>query len=232
MGEDVRAEDTPMGVLRRWLSPLAGRSVLDIGCGGGAIARQLAAEGAQVTGVDPGPEALATARAAVPQARFEAAGGEALPFEAASFDAAIFVNSLHHVPVPLMRAALTEALRVSRGPVIVIEPSAQGPFFEAMRPVEDETEIRAAALAALDTAQQDCTLRVVEEMTFDDVRRFPDVDAFLAKVVAVDPSRADAARAAAPQVADLMARWGTPEDGQIRLVQPHVALRLARAAGL
>ena len=232
MGEDHRAEDTPIGVLRRWLSPLAGRTVLDIGCGGGTLARQLVAEGAQVTGVDPGLEALATARAAVPQARFEAAGGEALPFETAAFDAAIFVNSLHHVPVQLMRAALAEALRVARGPVVVIEPLAEGPFFEAMRPVEDETEIRAAALAALETAQQDGTLRVVERLVFSDVRRFADVDAFLAKVVAVDPSRAPAARAAAPQVADLMARWGTPENGQIRLVQPHVALRLARAPDL
>ena len=43
--------------------PLAGLSVLDIGCGGGLVAEPLARMGADVTGLDPAPESIAVARA-------------------------------------------------------------------------------------------------------------------------------------------------------------------------
>jgi SAM-dependent methyltransferase len=225
---EARPTATALEMMRRWLGPLAGRFILDIGCGGGAIARQLAADGARVSGVDPAPQAVAAARAAVPDGHFEAAGGEALPFPDATFDAAVCVNAFHHVPPHLMGAALREALRVSRGPVLIIEPLAEGPFFEAMRPVEDETAIRAAALAAIAAAVQAGEVRIAASLTYDDVRRFDDVAAFLAKLVSVDPARAEAARAAAPEVAALVARWGTPEGGQVRLDQPHTTLLLER----
>jgi 2-polyprenyl-6-hydroxyphenyl methylase / 3-demethylubiquinone-9 3-methyltransferase len=43
--------------------PLAGLRVLDIGCGGGLVAEPLTRLGAQVTGIDPGSDTIATARA-------------------------------------------------------------------------------------------------------------------------------------------------------------------------
>jgi 2-polyprenyl-6-hydroxyphenyl methylase / 3-demethylubiquinone-9 3-methyltransferase len=41
---------------------LAGRAVLDVGCGGGLLAEAMARQGALVTGIDMAPEALAAAR--------------------------------------------------------------------------------------------------------------------------------------------------------------------------
>jgi 2-polyprenyl-3-methyl-5-hydroxy-6-metoxy-1,4-benzoquinol methylase len=41
--------------LLRVSGPLAGQRVLDVGCGNGSLARQLARLGAQVTGVDASP---------------------------------------------------------------------------------------------------------------------------------------------------------------------------------
>ncbi len=41
---------------------LAGKSVLDVGCGGGILAESMAARGAQVTGIDLGEKALSVAR--------------------------------------------------------------------------------------------------------------------------------------------------------------------------
>ena len=44
-------------------APLAGLSVLDVGCGGGILAEALARLGARVTGADASAESIAVARA-------------------------------------------------------------------------------------------------------------------------------------------------------------------------
>ena len=43
-------------------SPVAGKKVLDVGCGGGLLCEALAARGAQMTGIDMGKKALAVAK--------------------------------------------------------------------------------------------------------------------------------------------------------------------------
>lgn len=210
------------------LGPLGGRSVLDVGCGGGALARALLARGARVTGIDPEEGALATARARAPEARFEQAGAEALPFPDDAFDGVVMLNSLHHVPPDLMRAALREAARVSRGDVLVIEPLAQGPFFRAMRPVEDETVIRLAAQQAIAGAVAEGDLMRKAGGDYEDVRRFADADAFLAMVVAVDPRRAVIAERVRDEVTALVAEVGIRAGTAIMLPQPHRFDLLAR----
>lgn len=224
-----RPQGTALEVIEDWLGPLAGTSILDIGCGHGALARALTARGARVHGIDPGAEAIAAARAAVPEASFTEAGAEALPFADASFDAAIFLNSLHHVPGELMAAALGAALRVSRGPVLVVEPLAEGSYFEVLRPVEDETAIRALAQEALSACLARDAARLVRRLDYDDVRHVAGVDGFLARAVAVDPARRDAAERHRAAVEAQLARWGVAEAEGIRLAQPHRALLLARA---
>ncbi len=52
-------------------------------------------------------------------------------------------------------------------------------------------------------------LRVGE---YDEMRRFTDVEAFLAKVVAADPSRAETAVRERDKVAALMSLHGIPSD--------------------
>lgn len=221
-----RPAGSALALIDDWLGPLAGRLFLDVGCGRGALAKALTARGAQVVGIDPAVEAIEAARAAVPEARFDAGGAEALPYPAGHFDAVLLLNSFHHVPQHLMAAALAGTLRVSRGPLLVIEPLAEGPFFEAMRPVEDETVIRHAAQAAIADCVAQGRAIIARDHVFDDVRRFSGVDAFLDKIVAVDPARAEAAQRLRGEVAALMARWGTPEDGGVRLDQPHRAVLL------
>lgn len=44
-------------------SPVAGKKVCDIGCGGGILTESLARAGAEVTGIDANPEVIAVARA-------------------------------------------------------------------------------------------------------------------------------------------------------------------------
>jgi SAM-dependent methyltransferase len=89
--------------------------VLEVGCGTGAITRQLAKrpEVKEVLGVDPSSPLLSRARelaADFDNITFQAADGRRLPFAAPDFDAVVMHRVLSHVPQP--EAALNEARRV------------------------------------------------------------------------------------------------------------------------
>ncbi len=223
-----RPQANALAVLQQWLGPLDGRSVLDAGCGGGALAASLARLGAVVTGIDPQPEAIAAARKRVPSARFEQAGAQDMPFDEASFDAVVLLNSFHHVPLDLMRDVLRACVRVSRGPVLIIEPLCEGSFFTCMLPVEDETHIRMSAQVALEASVQEGEVLMQAVGEYDDIRHFADADAFLARVVEVDPARVGAAVQERERVMELIARHGARVDGGIALTQPHRAHLLRR----
>jgi len=131
----------------------AGKRVIDVGCGDGHLVRLLTGHGAHVLGVECSPRQLAKAWALPPvgDERIVEGVGEALPAPDGDADLVVFFKSLHHVPRPAIPQALAEAARVLRrgGQVYICEPLPEGRFFEAVRPVDDETEVRAAALAAI-----------------------------------------------------------------------------------
>ena len=102
--------NSPLSVIRSVIPSLEGTRILDVGCGAAGLARTLAAEGAQVTGIDPNPKAVLDARNLVPAASFEQASAEALPFEDGAFDVVLVVNTLHHVPLDAMDRSLAEPL--------------------------------------------------------------------------------------------------------------------------
>lgn len=89
---------------------------LDIGCGTGFLALELAARGHRAAGVDLAPAMLAQARAkAAAQGhaiRFEEGDAERLPFPDGGFDLAISRHVLWTLPHP--EAAIDEWLRVLR----------------------------------------------------------------------------------------------------------------------
>lgn len=208
-------------LIRDAFAPLGGKALLDIGCGSGSLARSLAEAGAAVTGIDPGEEALARARSLVPAARFEVASAEALPFSDSTFDGVVMLNSLHHVPEP--HRALAEAARVLKEGcrVVVVEPLASGTFFEALKPIEDETEIRATAQAAIADALAEGRFACERDVVLERRESFPDIEAFFARVTAVDPARASAIRdrRAIVEAAFVGAAEVGP-DGRFALVQP------------
>jgi len=92
-----------------WLhqyAPLEGRSVLDVGCGGGILADAMARKGAQVTGIDLASKSLRVARlhaleAQTPHIQYREISVEALAQEApATFDVVTCMELLEHVPAP------------------------------------------------------------------------------------------------------------------------------------
>src|SRR6202000_2816562 len=105
---------TDIEVLRRH-AELSDADVLDVGCGHGRLARELAALGARVTGIEVSEEQLAAAGAADDGTRGTAylvGRAEAIPLPDASCDLVVFRASLHHVAVTQMGVALREAARV------------------------------------------------------------------------------------------------------------------------
>lgn len=220
-------------LLEETFRPIAGRRLLDIGCGSGLLAGALVKRGAAVVAIDPDPTAVAKARLSAPGATVLERPAENLPFGAGSFDGCVFLNSLHHVLPEAMAGALAEACRVvgASRPIVVVEPLASGSFFEAFLPVEDETAVRAKAQDAIDAAEANGVMTQTRSIVFDRIEQFADVEAFVARVTAGDPARAAAAAANAAAIGEAFARVARPDgDGRFELVQPLLARVLEAAA--
>ena len=84
---------------------LAGKAVLDVGCGGGILAEAMARRGARVTGIDLADKPLRVAELHLHESRLEIAyqrkSAEDLAAERpAAFDAVTCMELLEHVPQP------------------------------------------------------------------------------------------------------------------------------------
>jgi ubiquinone/menaquinone biosynthesis C-methylase UbiE len=104
---------------RAYLGDIAfpeGASVLEVGCGTGAVTRELAGWPgvAEVVGLDPSPTFLRSARQHVRlrNVRFVEGDARSLQFQDRSFDVVVFHTTLCHVPDP--EVALGEAARALR----------------------------------------------------------------------------------------------------------------------
>ncbi len=88
---------------------VSGAPILDVGCGGGFVAKALTDLGYDVVGIDLSAAAVGAATAAN-AGRFAVARGEVLPFASNSFDAVVCSEVLEHVASPTM--VLSEIARV------------------------------------------------------------------------------------------------------------------------
>jgi 2-polyprenyl-6-hydroxyphenyl methylase / 3-demethylubiquinone-9 3-methyltransferase len=96
------------------LAPLAGKNVIDIGCGGGVLSESMARKGAKVTGIDLSQKALKVAdlhslESGV-EVRYQHISAEDMAAqEAGKFDVVTCMEMLEHVPDPasVVRAAAT-----------------------------------------------------------------------------------------------------------------------------
>jgi ubiquinone/menaquinone biosynthesis C-methylase UbiE len=125
---------------RPWLAALATDrrpcSVLDVGCGTGTLAIEMArVPGVTVTGVDGDPEILTRARrkAGAEGVEWREAMADALPAADGTFDTAVTSLLLHHLAPATKAAALAEMHRVLRpgGTLLVADWGA--PHGPAMR---------------------------------------------------------------------------------------------------
>lgn len=144
-------------VILNELVPLGRQQVIELGCGGARLLRDLLRRfpDAQATGLEVDAVQHAKNLAApADRLRFIAAGAEAIPLPDEAFDLALMLKSLHHVPIAQMEPALAEVHRVLRpgAHLYVSEPVYAGALNEITRLFNDEGAVRAAAQAALDRA--------------------------------------------------------------------------------
>ena len=170
--------------------PLKGATVVDVGCGDGWLVRAMTRMGAHVTGVEVSPKHLAHAQQIPPVGDEHYIQGiaEDLPILTRSVDIVVFFNSLHHVDEPGLFKALRESARVlkSGGILFVSEPLAEGPYFETMKPVHDETAVRKRAQEALRYGPE-FGLLLEKALTYVDTVEMKDFKAFHDRLTMINP---------------------------------------------
>jgi len=87
------------------LAPLAGKRVIDVGCGGGLLSEGMATRGAQVTGIDMGKAPLSVAQLHQHESGLEidyqqATAEQMAATHAGQFDTVTCLEMLEHVPDP------------------------------------------------------------------------------------------------------------------------------------
>ena len=100
--------------IEKYAGDLTGRSILDIGCGGGILAEALAVKGAQVTGIDMAEKSIRVAQLHLHESRlavdYQKTSVEQMAAqETTEFDVITCLEMLEHVPDPtsVIQAAAT-----------------------------------------------------------------------------------------------------------------------------
>lgn len=107
-----------------WLAPQKGETILDVGCGTGQLANEIASYGASVSGIDSSPEMIAKATAAYPNIQFEVKDVTNFQFET-PFDA-IFSNATLHWVNEKEKAIACMYNNIKAGGRLVLEMGGKG----------------------------------------------------------------------------------------------------------
>ena len=137
-----------------------GEQVLDVGCGTGTLAMEVArrvGRAGRVAGVDPGTQQIARARRSAARRHvpieFQIGVIEQLPFPDQSFDVVFSTLMMHHLPAPLKRQGLAEIARV-------LKPGGRLVIADFKR--KQERQGRAARFHAGGSSMQDLVALVKE----------------------------------------------------------------------
>ena len=179
-----------LDLLAEWA--VGARTALDVGSGGGHVARRLREAGLEVVTVDPAPGMKADVQAFA----------EHLPFADASFDVVACRAAVHHFAD--VAAGVREMARVAADRVLVVDNLFMGEAAEEAELLRDPTHVRNYSEAEWRTLLEGAGLRVEEARALEHPI---DVAAWLERVGCAGE---DAAR-----VRELLA--DRIEDGRVRL---------------
>jgi len=137
------------------LLPLAGATVVELGCGAARMTRMMVERFAPrrviATEVDRIQHDSNLAINDLPAVTFVYGGAQRIDMPDNEADVVIMLKSLHHVPPEAMDQAMDEIARVLRpgGLAYLSEPVFAGDFNELLRLFNDEQRVREAAFAAV-----------------------------------------------------------------------------------
>lgn len=178
-----------------------GTRVLDCGCGAGRFARLAADRGAQVAGIDAASQLVEIAAKRTPEGNFRVGDLEALPWPDGSFDVATGFSAFQFADDKVR--ALTEAHRVSRGPVVVVAPSrpAESGIAAVFKPVfplfapKALADLKQSGIFALsepgklDEVLAAASLTPDDDIEIDCPTHFPDLDTAVRAFLGAGPMR-------------------------------------------
>ncbi|NOQ42726.1 MAG: methyltransferase domain-containing protein [Desulfuromusa sp.] len=139
-------------------APLAGATILEIGCGSGRMTSDMAQYATKVIATDLDSAVLEQAKNNITAENVEFLytpdGTPDLP--AQSFDIVIYTLSLHHIPKNKMIDNLHHSVTLLKdsGKIVVVEPGDSGSFLEVKKHFGagsgDESQEKKAAMAAME----------------------------------------------------------------------------------
>lgn len=186
--------------------------VVDVGCGDGVLVRALAERKARPIGIAPAGPRLEAARALSSRSkriRYKAGTPDALPLDDGSADLVTYLFTFGALPAERHAAALREARRVLRpgGRLHMVEPFAEGPYFELIRLVDDPTERRAQTIRSI-ASTWDMGLKPLIAGSYIHLERFTGFDDFRARVTGGDEVRGETFALHERALRDTFARLG------------------------
>ncbi len=193
------------------LLELDDKQILELGCGAAELTRVIATEGygrhvtaMEVDAIQHNNNLLVKD---LNNVTFQLAGAEAIPAADNTFDVVFMFKSLHHVPVELMKQALTEIQRVLKpnGVAYISEPIFAGDFNEVLRLFHDEEIVRNEAFLAIKHAVDTGAFSLLKETFFNSPLVFEDFADFENRVIQATHTKHNLADSTYQKVQELFA---------------------------
>lgn len=173
--------------------------VLDVACGPGIIMEAVASQAGDVVGIDTTPEMLVLAeerfrKGGITNAALRQGLAEALPFEAAEFDAIVTRLSFHHfADLPLVLSELRRVLRPS-GRLVVADlvssaDADESALHNALERLRDPTHVRMLSRGELVGALRAAAFTPVAEESWDQSRTFAEWARIISAPERMEPLR-------------------------------------------
>jgi trans-aconitate methyltransferase len=124
--------------LIEWLAPKPGERILDLGCGTGHLAYEIAQAGCEVVGMDASAEMVEQARRAFPELHFEV--GDAADFSFTEPFDAIFSNATLHWVLDYQAAIACMYRHLKPGGRLVLEMGGAGNIEQIIRQLRTELQ--------------------------------------------------------------------------------------------
>src|SRR5690242_8240682 len=122
----------------------AGQKVLDVGCGPGALTAHLLSVGAEVAGIDPSPPFVDGMRSRFPAVDVRVGTAEELPYDTATFDAALAQLVVHFMTDAVVGVGQMARVTAPGGVVAACVWDGAGgalaPFWDAVHTIDPDAE--------------------------------------------------------------------------------------------